>query len=116
MQRAEPAHQESAAHGGQPLEAGPRHQFQSSFGIDLSGVRVHTDAQANEANQALGARAFTYGSDIFLGSSASPAERVSALSPETRQLVGDIGYSFELATGSEIIEGLEASSRQTISR
>jgi Domain of unknown function (DUF4157) len=86
MQRAEPAHQESAAHGGQGLQAGPRQQLQSSFGIDLSGVRVHTDSQSNEANQALGARAFTYGSDIFLGSSASPAD-VGLLAHEVAHVV-----------------------------
>lgn len=45
-----------------------------------------------------------------------PPESVGALSQETRRLVGDIGFSFELATAPEIIEGLEASTRQAVSR
>jgi hypothetical protein len=34
---------------------------------DLGGVRVHTDSHAAEAASAIGARAFTVGSDVFFG-------------------------------------------------
>jgi hypothetical protein len=49
--------------------------MEQHFGTDFSGVRVHRGEPANEANRALSARAFTHGSDIFLGGDASPADR-----------------------------------------
>ena len=39
-----------------------------SFGQDFSGVRVHTSRQAAESARALGARAYTVGSDIVFAS------------------------------------------------
>ena len=36
-------------------------------GRDLGDVRVHTDAAAAASSQAIGARAFAYGPDVFLG-------------------------------------------------
>jgi hypothetical protein len=38
-----------------------------SLGVDLGPVRVHTDDRAAAATTALGARAFTWGSQVFLG-------------------------------------------------
>jgi hypothetical protein len=37
------------------------------FGADFSGVRVHTDGEADQISQDLSARAFTTGSDIYFG-------------------------------------------------
>jgi hypothetical protein len=51
--------------GGQTLDSGVLVQMESAFGADFSGVRVHTDAQADILNRALSARAFTTGQDIF---------------------------------------------------
>jgi hypothetical protein len=51
--------------GGQGLDHGVRRQMESSFGADFSGVRVHTDRQADSLNRDLSARAFTTGQDIF---------------------------------------------------
>jgi hypothetical protein len=42
------------------------------FGADFSQVRVHTDSQAIQMNQAVGAQAFTHGSDIYFGAGKSP--------------------------------------------
>lgn len=50
---------------GQPLENGVRTRMESAFGADFSSVQVHTNAQADTLNQALYARAFTTGTDIF---------------------------------------------------
>ena len=41
--------------------------FERAFGADLSAVRVHHDERASVLNEAVSARAFTIGSDIFLG-------------------------------------------------
>lgn len=51
--------------GGQPLDAGVRVQMESAFGTDFSNVRVHTSTESDHLNQALSARAFTTGQDIF---------------------------------------------------
>jgi len=50
---------------GQVLESRVQAQMESALGTDFSGVRVHTDSEADALNQALSARAFTIGQDIF---------------------------------------------------
>jgi hypothetical protein len=50
---------------GQPLDLGVQRQMGAALGSDFSGVRVHTDQQADGLNQSLSARAFTTGSDIY---------------------------------------------------
>ena len=39
--------------------------MESSFGADFSGVRIHDDARADGLSQALSARAFATGRDVF---------------------------------------------------
>jgi len=51
--------------GGHSLDGGVRRQMESSFGANFSGVRVHTDGQADSLSRNLSARAFTTGQDIF---------------------------------------------------
>lgn len=69
--------------GGQPLDGPTRATMESRLGHDFSGVRIHTDASAALAAQALGARAFTVGKDIvFSGSRYSPA------TPSGQRLLG----------------------------
>jgi phage-related protein len=60
---------------GQPLPAQVREPLMGSLQVDLTGVRVHTDPSAAAAADALPARAFAYGTDIFL----AKGERVSDL-------------------------------------
>src|SRR5215471_11033215 len=43
------------------------------LGTEFSGVRVHTDPLAQQASAALGARAFAFHRDVFLGKGESPA-------------------------------------------
>ena len=50
---------------GQPLSETTRAYFEPRFGYDFSGVREHTDADADRLNRALNARAFIIGRDIF---------------------------------------------------
>jgi hypothetical protein len=51
--------------GGQPLADSTRTFFESRFGYDFGGVRVHTDSQAAETASHLNAQAFTIGRNIF---------------------------------------------------
>lgn len=51
--------------GGRPLPSALRREMEASLGCELAGVRLHTDAAADRLCRALGARAFTIGTDIF---------------------------------------------------
>ncbi len=51
-----------------PLPLQIRTPIERSFKADMSHVRVHDDALAHKASRAVGARAFTYGSNIYLNS------------------------------------------------
>jgi Domain of unknown function (DUF4157) len=42
-------------------------KFEGSLGADLSGVRVHTGSESVAANDAVGAKAYTLGTDIHFG-------------------------------------------------
>jgi hypothetical protein len=56
---------------GKPLEPSMRDTLESRLGADLGHVRVHDDSAAAASARALNAKAFTHGSDIWLGSGAS---------------------------------------------
>lgn len=58
----------SAKGGGQPLEAGLQRSMGQAMGADFSKVKIHTDAQADQLNQSIQARAFTTGQDVFFRS------------------------------------------------
>ncbi|WP_407571468.1 DUF4157 domain-containing protein [Deinococcus altitudinis] len=53
---------------GQPLSAEVRRALEAGLNHDLSGVRVHTDAEAHLLAKKLNAAAFTSGRDIFFQS------------------------------------------------
>jgi hypothetical protein len=53
--------------GGTPLNDDMRSFMEPRFGADFSQVRVHTDNQAVQMSQELGAQAFTHGSNIYFG-------------------------------------------------
>jgi hypothetical protein len=53
--------------GGQPLSDTHRSFFESRFGYDFSGVRIHNDAGAAQSAGELGARAYTVGQDVVFG-------------------------------------------------
>ena len=59
---------------GRPVSDSVRDQVEPLVGADLSAVRVHTDRRAADAAASLGARAFTVGSDIYLGAGQSSTD------------------------------------------
>ncbi|MFN8529061.1 MAG: DUF4157 domain-containing protein [Anaerolineae bacterium] len=59
---------ESKSGSGQALDDGVRGFMEPRFGQDFSGVRVHTDSESSDLNNAIQAKAFTKGSDIFFKS------------------------------------------------
>ncbi|MCW4020539.1 MAG: DUF4157 domain-containing protein, partial [Candidatus Bathyarchaeota archaeon] len=50
---------------GHPLSDDAREPMEHAFGADFSGVRVHTDSEADALNKQLSAKAFTTGQDVF---------------------------------------------------
>lgn len=59
---------------GSPLPDHVRNFMEPRFGADFSQVRVHTGTNALQMNQAVGAHAFTHGSDIYYGAGNSPGD------------------------------------------
>ncbi|MFZ2171010.1 MAG: DUF4157 domain-containing protein [Methylococcaceae bacterium] len=57
---------------GSPLPDPVRAYMEPRFGVDFSHVHVHTGSDALQMNQAVGAQAFTHGSDIYFGEGRSP--------------------------------------------
>ncbi|MGR9086237.1 MAG: eCIS core domain-containing protein [Gammaproteobacteria bacterium] len=64
---------QSKGHGS-PLPDPVRTYMEPRFGVDFSGVRVHTGEDALKMNQAVGAQAFTHGADIYFGEGHSPTD------------------------------------------
>lgn len=56
---------ESKAGGGNGLDPATLGQLEGGLGVDLSGVRVHTDTEADHLARSMQSIAFTSGSDIF---------------------------------------------------
>jgi hypothetical protein len=53
--------------GGAAVDPGVAARVGSYLGADFAGVRVHDDPLSQQATAAMGARAFAYGGDVFLG-------------------------------------------------
>lgn len=58
----------SAKGHGAPLPEETRSRMESGFGTDFSRVNIHTDKDAVQMNEQVGARAFTHGNDIYFNS------------------------------------------------
>lgn len=61
---------DSKAGGGSPLPAAMLARLEEGLGADLSGVRVHTDAEADKMARSVNSIAFTTGQDIYFSSGA----------------------------------------------
>jgi Domain of unknown function (DUF4157) len=55
----------TARGSGQPLNTGLQRSMGQAIGADFSEVRVHTNAQADQLNRSIQAKAFTTGQDVF---------------------------------------------------
>lgn len=71
---------------GEALPGGVRSRIEASMGVDLSGVRVHTDTNAQAASKALGAKAFTHQNNVFIGAGNSPHD-VGLMAHETTHVL-----------------------------
>jgi hypothetical protein len=118
---------ESKRGSGSPLDDGTRSTMEGALGASFEGVRVHSDAESAQLNQSISAKAFTTGSDIFLGQGASAGDHdlmahelthvvqqrdMSASGPLT---VGPAGDSYEQqadAAAAAVASGASAATAQ----
>ena len=56
---------QSAKGNGQSLDPNLQQHMGQAMGADFSGVKIHTDAQSDQLNQSIQAKAFTTGQDVF---------------------------------------------------
>jgi hypothetical protein len=63
--------------GGRPLVAETKNFMEHAFSTDFSGVRVHTDGEAGDMSRKIGAKAFTYGNDVYFNGGHYTPESVS---------------------------------------
>jgi hypothetical protein len=68
------AHINQSKGQGSPLPDHVRGFMEPRFGAEFSHVRVHTGSEAIQMNQAIGAQAFTHGSDIYFGAGHDPGQ------------------------------------------
>ena len=59
---------------GAPLPPAVRNVLARTFSVDLTPIRVHTDASAQRVVRSLSTRAFAYGNHIFLGPGEQPTD------------------------------------------
>jgi hypothetical protein len=64
----------TAGRGGVPLPDATHATMARSFGRSFADVRLHHDQHADRLARSIGARAFTWGSHVYLSSSARPLE------------------------------------------
>ncbi len=89
---------------GRPVESKLRARVEAQVGGDLSHARVHDDKQAQAGAAGLGARAFAYGRDIFLGpgeSEKDTALMAHELTHVAQQSGGDPSPNKKVEVGSE---------------
>ena len=85
---------------GRPLPGPLRQSMERAFGVDLDGVRVHSDTDATRLNDHLQSHAFTAGRHIFIASGAfSPqtARGRALLAHEAAHVVQQTGSAAERA-------------------
>ncbi|MBD2505295.1 eCIS core domain-containing protein [Anabaena azotica] len=104
--------------GGQPLADSIREPMEQAFGADFSGVRVHTDSQADQLNQSIQAKAFTTGQDVFFRQGAyQPGSRggQELLAHELTHVVQQKGETVERSHQPQVKVAKTASQAQNLS-
>lgn len=86
---------------GRPLPESVRTTFEARFGNDFGDVRVHTGSHADGLNRAIGARAFTYGRDVYF--------RTGEYRPETPDgewlLAHELTHTVQHEEGRPVVRG-----------
>ncbi len=98
--------------GGQPLDAGLQQSMGQAMEADFSQVKIHADAQANQLNQSIQAKAFTIGQDVFFHQGEyQPKSRAGQelIAHELTHVVQQSGHHTDgMSAGSEMIQRFQA--------
>ena len=90
---------------GSALDGRLRGRMEARLGADLGGVRVHDDSESQVAAASIGARAFAFGEDVFLGQ----GERAS----DTELMAHELTHVAQQAGGAGGLQAdLEVASQQ----
>lgn len=95
--------------GGAPLEARFRARAEHFLGADLSHVRVHTGGAAAESAQAVGAQAYTSGSDIVFQQGMLDTSSVAGQQRLAHELTHVVQQQRGPVAGTPTAGGLEIS-------
>jgi hypothetical protein len=94
----------AARSAGVPLPSMLQRKFETSLGVELSGVRVHTGAVSDTAARAVSAKAYTLGQDIHF------ADRYDPASPANEHLLAhEVAHTVQQRGGSVVQHKLEVS-------
>lgn len=103
----------NAPGGGVPLPADIRATLERSLDMPLAPVRVHTDQRARTAVGLLGARAFTYGTHVFLGAREQPTD-LALMAHEVTHVVQQQGAPvLRMAGGRSAADSFEREAERT---
>lgn len=98
---------EKARLGGQPMDTSARSTLEPSLGYDLSTVKIHNSPEDSQLSQAVGAKAFTLGSDVFFKEGAynpqsSDGQQLLAheLTHVIQQNEGNVGSSARMSVNA----------------
>ncbi|MGC1294353.1 MAG: DUF4157 domain-containing protein, partial [Alloacidobacterium sp.] len=82
---------------GEPLDGGVRKPLESHFQADLSGVRIHTGAEAAESARSVDALAYTAGRDVYFAAGMyAPAS-----STGRRLIAHEVAHVVQQSSGKE---------------
>lgn len=96
----------------QPLSHGVRAHMEARFGHDFSSVRVHADAHGDARTQALGADAYTQGSDVHFAADRYRPETPAGAELLAHELAHVVQQSSASAVLPRVSEPGEASERE----
>jgi hypothetical protein len=84
---------------GEPLDARTEAFFQTRFGFDFSGVRLHTNADAIASARSLNAKAYTAGNNVVVGRGG-----LGAVPSNSRLLAHELAHVVQQARGFTLIQ------------
>lgn len=89
---------------GEPLDRATRAAMEPRLGYDFGRVRVHRDARAAESAHAVGAGAYTVGSDVVLGRNATRDVVAHELAHVVQQHGAEGGGAIEIGRADDPLE------------
>ncbi|MGL4598062.1 MAG: DUF4157 domain-containing protein [Bacteroidia bacterium] len=104
--------------GGVPLEEAQQEKLEKHLDTDLSDVRIHTGAEAQELATQVNARAFTKGKDIFFGEDVNEELLAHELTHAVNHAEGKVhrAMKFEFQTGNYVWKDNSSGSSKLMDR